>query len=200
MMDLRRRAGGGLAAGTGKFHFELSPVSISYKFYIIGLVPGVKNWTDFAFDTSTFCAYNSGSTSTSTVTGYSGTTSVGFANSLSTPTPTLMLAWDRGAGKIWFGFDGTWISGNPASGTSPSISGLPNTLTLYPYITTPSSASAPNVIGFVPSSPLYLPSGFNVWGGTLDSSNYGSGATVSGNQLTVPTNTNWRAARGDTRH
>jgi hypothetical protein len=34
------------------------------------------------------------------------------------------IAYDVDGGKIWFAYDGTWVSGNPATGTSPSYSGI----------------------------------------------------------------------------
>jgi hypothetical protein len=40
----------------------------------------------------------------------------------------VMLAYDAGAGKVWFGKNGTWFaSGNPATDTSPSATGITTT-------------------------------------------------------------------------
>lgn len=39
-------------------------------------------------------------------------------------TDVIMVAIDVGGGKIWFGKNGTWISGNPAAGTGPDFSGV----------------------------------------------------------------------------
>ena len=40
----------------------------------------------------------------------------------------VMVAYDAGAGKVWFGKQGTWFaSGNPATDTSPSATGITST-------------------------------------------------------------------------
>jgi len=37
----------------------------------------------------------------------------------------VMIAYDQGAGKIWFGLNGTWLgSGDPATGANPSYTGI----------------------------------------------------------------------------
>lgn len=44
----------------------------------------------------------------------------------------IMVAIDIGAGKLWFGKNGTWLaSGDPGAGTNPMFSGLSGTF--YPY-------------------------------------------------------------------
>jgi len=40
----------------------------------------------------------------------------------------MMCAIDAAAGKIWFGKNGVWLSGNPATGTSPAATGLTGSL------------------------------------------------------------------------
>jgi len=36
----------------------------------------------------------------------------------------LMLAYDSGTGSLWIGRNGSWLSGNPSTGTSPSFTGI----------------------------------------------------------------------------
>lgn len=40
----------------------------------------------------------------------------------------MMVAIDAGLGRIWFGKNGTWLSGNPATNTSPAATGLTGSL------------------------------------------------------------------------
>jgi hypothetical protein len=58
--------------------------------------------------------------------GYTGT-GISFAGG-----DKMMVAWDADAGKIWFGKNGTWLSGgDPGAGTNPLKTGI--TGTLYPF-------------------------------------------------------------------
>lgn len=50
--------------------------------------------------------------------GVTGSTAVGG---------TFMMAYDADAGKLWYGYEGTWLdSGDPAAGTNPAESGIDN--------------------------------------------------------------------------
>lgn len=73
---------------------------------------------------------------------------------------TIMMAWDADAGSVWFGVNGTWISGDPAAGTSPTY--------------TNSSLTGAHHFGVCPrntgnqlrvkTSPTYpVPAGFSYW-------------------------------------
>lgn len=44
------------------------------------------------------------------------------------------VAWDSVAGKIWFSKNNNWMSGNPASGTSPQYNSAELQAELYPAV------------------------------------------------------------------
>jgi hypothetical protein len=46
---------------------------------------------------------------------------------------TMMCAFNPVTGRVWFGFNGTWFTGNPATNTSPFLTGCP-TGTIYPAV------------------------------------------------------------------
>jgi hypothetical protein len=53
----------------------------------------------------------------------------------------VMIAYDAGTGNLWFGANGSWIaSGNPATATSPSITGLSGR-TLVPAVSSGTGAN-----------------------------------------------------------
>ena len=73
----------------------------------------------------------------------------------------LQWAIDWNGGKIWFGRNNVWYSGNPLTGTNPSVSSVTNQ-TLYLAL----AYNSPNFELQVPSSASYtLPTGFSYWGG-----------------------------------
>ena len=72
------------------------------------------------------------------------------------------IAIDFGAGYIWFGRNGTWLTGNPALGTSPALtfSGL----SLFPAFTGSSTTLGWGTVAFAPNSFYYpMPAGFAAW-------------------------------------
>lgn len=69
-----------------------------------------------------------------------------------------------GGGKLWFNKNGTWDSGNPATGTSPVFTGMSGTF--FPFATVGNSVSGDIVTGrFDSFNQQYLPSGFTAWSG-----------------------------------
>lgn len=105
----------------------------------------------------------------------------------------VMLAWDASAGKLWLGLNGSWISGDPAAGTSSSFSSV--TGTLFPAVSVHTNAQATanfgaTAFGYTP------PSGFTAWGG---SSTVSGDITATETQDTTsikggkPVTTTWNA-------
>jgi hypothetical protein len=73
----------------------------------------------------------------------------------------LQWAIDWNGGKIWFGRNNTWYSGDPSTGTNPAVSSVTNQ-NLYLAL----AYNSPNFELQVPSSASYtLPTGFSYWGG-----------------------------------
>lgn len=96
--------------------------------------------------------------------GSQGRTYLAGGSSNVSPLPTgsdrLMLAWDADAGNIWFGRNGTWYSGDPATGTGPTYSDA--SLEGLHYLASGPRNSGNQVTLSV--SPTYsVPSGFSYW-------------------------------------
>lgn len=79
----------------------------------------------------------------------------------------LQVAWDAGAGKIWFGVNNSWLaSGNPSAGTNPVFTSV--TGTLFPICCASTNAvtmaftarfGSGSAVTYTP------PTGFTEWGG-----------------------------------
>jgi hypothetical protein len=105
---------------TGKWYYEAT--SISNGGYGVTLIGLYNSATDGFFGT-----YESGTLA-------SGTTSYG----------TIACAFDADAGKIWFrNTVGTWVSGDPAAGTSPSATYTGGSLA-FPILSTGRSSGYTN--------------------------------------------------------
>jgi hypothetical protein len=77
----------------------------------------------------------------------------------------IQIAFDKDAGKVWFGKNGTWSnSGNPSAGTNENVNSVPTTTDFNPgwdYNVTVSAASGSVNFGQRPLS-YSPPTGFNV--------------------------------------
>lgn len=120
-------------ASTGKKYFEWTTTStggyFGFTHPVVGLVvlsvtgnihPGMAVGSGFGW---------AGGASDTLNVGWEGTkiTSSTFTNS-----DQCAIAWDADAGKVWIRKNGTWVTGNPANGTSPIVTGV--TGTLYPAV------------------------------------------------------------------
>jgi len=79
---------------------------------------------------------------------------------------TVSVALDMNAGKLWIAINGTWVSGNPADGSSPSVSNILTTYpgSIFPAVTQYSSTITAN---FGASAFTYsIPSGFYAFNAT----------------------------------
>ena len=81
----------------------------------------------------------------------------------------IMLAFDAGAGNLWFGFNGTWcgvggVVGDPGAGTTPSLSSIPAG-TYFPCISRSGGSGRPvDLWASLADCAYSLPSGFSYWG------------------------------------
>lgn len=88
-------------------------------------------------------------------------------NGLTTSAPAvaegnvLGVAWDAATGSLWFSVNGVYASGNPATGTSPSYTGVSGTLFLAGAVfgDTPGSQDALTLT----TTLSFGPSGFSAW-------------------------------------
>jgi len=78
---------------------------------------------------------------------------------------TIMVAVDCNSGSIWFGHNGTWLTGTPSTATTTGRNGsFAPGLPIYPAV---SSADPGNVVRYVPAAADFnypVPSGFAAWG------------------------------------
>lgn len=77
-----------------------------------------------------------------------------------------MIAADLGAGYVWFGLNGTWggvagVTGVPASGTAPSLSGLSGTY--FPCVTRSDNGGIAHIYASLADCTYTPPSGFSYW-------------------------------------
>lgn len=146
---------------SGKFYWELAIVTLANTGDIfLGIVE-----SSVVMNNSTWAT-----------TGHVGCRGTGQAYNEGTPGPslssfssgdTIMVAYDRSAGKIWFGKNGVWLnSGDPAAGTNPVFSGAAATGTWYALFSTDNTSGEAKVTAnFGGSAFAYtIPSGFS----TLD--------------------------------
>jgi hypothetical protein len=119
-------AGSTIIQSTGKYYFESRMSTVSASNYIgiglkiagaVGIEYAGQNTGSYGgiLASTTFSLYANGITGTST------------SVTATTSTP-IQIAVDFDAGKMWFGFNNTWIGGgSPASGTSPTYTFTANT-------------------------------------------------------------------------
>lgn len=114
---------GTIAITSGKIYFEATATYAAVADFAIGLLPSISSpassWP------GGIAGYNlygyASSANYSTYVDTAGT-DTGIARDASPV--TLGVAYDADNGKIWFRHAGSWISGDPAAGTSPSYSGI----------------------------------------------------------------------------
>jgi hypothetical protein len=104
---------------------------------------------------------------------------------------TIGIAWDVNAGKLWFNIGGSWVSGNPATGTGGST--MPVVGTPHPAVAVLGSGSSATA-NFGSSTFAYsVPTGFTAYGAAsiaavnLSEINFSTNlsAVLSGSTLTV---------------
>lgn len=156
-----------VSRSTGKWYYEVHIDSFS------GVAPGPNNplpgiatsgypLTGPLGGNATPSAY-SWQGSDGFVTWNSGTfTSVGASFSAG---DVVAIAVDLGAGKIWWAKNNVWISGDPASGTSPSYSGLSGTFSPAVSVGTANAPGGSQVTArFAAGTFTYTPpSGYSQW-------------------------------------
>lgn len=72
----------------------------------------------------------------------------------------LMVCVDFSTGSAWLGRNGAWATGNPASGTAPTVTGISGTW--FPAVGPYNGANVLRLRGYA-AELQYLPSGFNAW-------------------------------------
>lgn len=102
---------------------------------------------------------------------------------------TFMVAADMDNAKIWFGRNGSWLSGDPAAGTTPARSTLTTVYGICPVVTGYTGISMGGTLRLTSKETLYtVPSGFTAWGDvarTLDPKCKHAHATLSNGNRTV---------------
>jgi hypothetical protein len=113
--------------GSGKWYFEMSPTHTD-GVHGVGTAKEVNS--NYCGATTEGWGFQSGGYYNSTYT----------AGASYSANDVLMVAIDRGAQKLWFGVNGTWVgSGNPGSGTNATFSNLPASDPLFPMASPNSS-------------------------------------------------------------
>lgn len=146
------------AYSTGKRYFEIAcdTIGVSSDFSIYGIA-------DSGLSLSAFVGSSAGSYGYET-TGTKYNNGTGTAHGASfTAGDVIGIAVDLDAGKLWFAKNGTWQSGDPATGTTPAFTGVSGAF--YPatslYSTTPQHSQTVrfNTGDFTQT----MPSGFTAW-------------------------------------
>ena len=107
---------------TGKWYFE---VQIDIE---AGFMPGVGITSQSVSGDGEFGGGTQGYELRVNGTRYVNTTATGGWSAAFVANDVMMVAFDMGAGHIWWGKNGTWLnSGNPAAGTSPAATGITGT-------------------------------------------------------------------------
>jgi hypothetical protein len=65
---------------------------------------------------------------------YKSTSNVSTPTAAWVATDVILIAFDAGVGDVWFGRNGTFV-GNPAAGTTPSVTGMTTGVAYYPAAT-----------------------------------------------------------------
>ena len=105
-----------MGKSTGKHYFE-GHLTVQNGHEFIGVAPASADMTAFLSGGYAWNHNNSNDTGSY------------FPGPVSAPTfydlgDYVGVAWDADAGKLWFSKNGTWISGSPSAGTSPSMTGV----------------------------------------------------------------------------
>ena len=127
-----KTAGGTQALSSGKWYYELTVAAFSSSAMYGVFNSNFNSWSTYMGASAYGWAWqytgagsgpwNNNTPGSPGVSGTGGSTN-GALNDV------YMCAFDVDAGKIWWGKNGTWFSGDPAAGTSPGYSGLTGTLT-----------------------------------------------------------------------
>lgn len=106
---------------SGKWYFEIVLETIGS-----GFMPGVGISRHLpAADNGEFGAAIGGHELRANGDRYSNGTNTSSWTAALTAADIVMVAFDMGAGHVWFGKNGAWLnSGDPAAGTSPAITGV----------------------------------------------------------------------------
>jgi hypothetical protein len=164
-------ARGNIGKSSGKWYFEI----------VQGSTPWQNAGADNAFGIALTTFVTLGSTDVGFAAG-----SAGVANSFNTyrlnggsfvtadPHPgagnsagsVFMIAVDLDAGYVWFGVNGTWggvggVTGVPATGTAPSLSGLSGTY--YPCASVSDNGGIAHIYASLADCTYAPPSGFSYW-------------------------------------
>jgi hypothetical protein len=109
---------GSQAMQSGKWYFEVTTTSASNP--RVGVFDlGVSAPADLGGSVNSWCILNSSSRT------YTGGVITSYGSYTGSSGNVTMVAYDADSGKLWFGENGTWFaSGNPAAGTSPSMSSV----------------------------------------------------------------------------
>lgn len=130
-------------AGSGAVAWCKTGTIVSGKIYceMCPTVRGQDMFTTFGLATAAANApYGGGVYGMFTGSGGCGLNPDGYVNNGARTTDSLyafgqddicQIAIDTGAGDVWFGKNGTWISGDPAVGTSPTLTGVAGSLYFY---------------------------------------------------------------------
>jgi hypothetical protein len=117
---------GTTSSSTGKLYFE-TVVTATDAAWIVGLGTSAMSLTSYVGNSAT----SGGVDIASNTIFVSGMTSAAAAAGSWTVSDRFDIAVDLGAGKIWYGKNGTWTgSGVPSTGTAPNITFTPS-LTLF---------------------------------------------------------------------
>ena len=131
------------SAGSGSTAWCKTGTIISGKIYaeMCPTVRGQDMFTTFGVATAAANApYGAGVYGMFTSSGGCGLESDGYVNNGARTSNSLyefgqddicMIAIDTAAGYMWFGKNGSWISGSPSAGTSPTLTGVTGSLYFY---------------------------------------------------------------------
>lgn len=152
------RATGGMA-GTEKVYWEVK-ITNAVGGVMVGMANGSFTLTNYLGTSSGSCGFQSAAAAY-----FSGVT-----RDYATAMPTCstndiwMLAFDRGAGKLWLGRNGTWLnSGNPAGGTGSVMSAMTSG-TWYPACSADAATNTMRMISAEVNLTYAIPSGFTSYG------------------------------------
>ena len=141
---------------SGKKYFEILLVAADASGSIIGAMDGSGTLTTYVGNSANgFGHQNNG---TDYVTG--DTLSNDPATTYTT-NDVVNIAIDFGAGSAWLGKNGSWVTGDPAAGTSPWVTGISGA-----YFPTYSTANASNAGRLRTKNAQFtgsVPSGFTSW-------------------------------------
>lgn len=147
-----------LGRSTGKYYFE-DTIGTLGGFAAIGISDALTNLASIFFGaTSQAWAYWSNARV------YNNGAFV--AAPAFTTGDVLSVAVDLTGNKIWFARNGTYVSGNPSTGTSPSYSNLTPGTTYFPTGGTEDTSTTVNTANFGATAFSFaIPTGFTAWQG-----------------------------------